>query len=148
MSTERGALGQAKALQHIGEVRKRKAEGKSPPLALCPRCEEPLISTFAFPGSEFFCICCGAKVTFLGPKRGDGDDPKLQARYEELEAEWDENVGSKLMPRGEFWQTTCEQCGGEHGPRPAGGHHAHATDAEREADKRARAWLKERTSSR
>ena len=143
-TSDRGALGAAKALDLIGDVDKRKREGKSPPLALCRGCHAPLISTFAFPGAEFYCVECGRTCGFLNPMRGDGDDPQLQERYEGLKVEWDENAGEKLMPGGAFWQRGCEGCESEEGRRL--GHWEHATDEEREADKKARAWLKERAA--
>lgn len=107
------------------------------PIALCPGCSEPLIATFAFSGYEFLCICCGRRVTFFGPRRGDGTDPILQARLAKLQEEWDEHAGRRLLPRGWFKLTDCEQCRDED-------HWQHVTDEERTADAEARAWLQER----
>lgn len=110
------------------------------PIALCPGCSEPLISTFAFTGYEFLCICCGRKVTFLGPAPGDGGDQQLRERLAELQAEWDEHVGGRLLPRGRFWRDGCKKCANED-------HWAHVTDDEVLRDAQAREWLKERVDA-
>ena len=60
-----------------------------PPMALCPRCEEPLVATFYFPGYEFVCMGCGKRVEFFGPKRGVST-PELEARQAEHQAAFDE----------------------------------------------------------
>jgi hypothetical protein len=112
----------------------------SAPIALCPTCGEPLISTFAFSGYEFLCLCCGRRVTFFGPKKGDGDNPRLVDRLAQLQAEWDAHVGPRLLPHSRFRRTDCEKCkGGED-------HWAHVTEAERVADEEAREWLRARTA--
>lgn len=113
------------------------------PIALCPTCAEPLISTFMFTGYEFLCICCGRRVTYIGPVRGDGDDPKVSARLAELQALWDENAGDKILPTSRFWRDGCERC---HPPEGGLGedHWQHVTDAERAADVQAREWIKGR----
>jgi hypothetical protein len=112
---------------------------QSSPIALCPGCSEPLIATFAYSGYEFLCICCGQRVTFFGPRRGDGDDEQLQARMAELQAEWDEHVGARLLPRSGFRLRGCDLCSQED-------HWTHITDEERVADEQAREWLKERVA--
>ena len=106
-------------------------------MAMCPRCDVPLISTMAFSGSEFYCLDCGAHLGFLSP-RGREATPELNARYEALKAEWDEHAGAKLILSG-GWYEACPDCrvGGEP-------HSAHTTDAEREAHQKALEWLRER----
>lgn len=55
--------------------------------ACCPVDGEPLISTFERPKKEFVCIVCGAYWEFLQP-HGSPETPELQARYEELLAQF------------------------------------------------------------
>jgi hypothetical protein len=103
---------------------------------------EPLIGTLAFSGYEFLCICCGERVTFFGPRRGDGDDPRLLERLAELEALWKENVGDRLLPSGRFWQDDCPKC------RSDEDHWQHITDEELAADVTAREWLRDKMETR
>jgi hypothetical protein len=58
---------------------------KPAPFACCPHCGDPLISTFRFPGAEFYCVACEATFGFLAPV-GKPPTPDLEARYEELQA--------------------------------------------------------------
>lgn len=95
-----------------------------PKMALCPRCEAPLISTMAFRRYEFCCLECGHLCGFLDP-HGAEPTPELEARYQALQAEWDEHVGGRLL---------------------VDGRQGHATDEQRDADRAAREWLKERTA--
>jgi hypothetical protein len=107
-------------------------------MALCPDCDAPLIATFAFSGYEFYCLECGRKVTFFGPKPAE-PSAELDAQYAELKAEWDEHVGAKLVARGSRL-TDCPLCrGGED-------HSVHATQEEWAAHKATLAWLHERAS--
>ena len=57
------------------------------PMAGCPRCKEPLMSTFERPGKEFHCLCCGAWVEFLAPRPIDAAEH--QARHDELRSRFD-----------------------------------------------------------
>jgi hypothetical protein len=102
-------------------IRAGKKDGPPPPMATCPRDDTPLIGTGAFRGAEFFCLTCGGKFGFLAPKPAEAT-PELNARYEALQAEWDEHVGGKLI------------VGSREG----------ATDEELAADVAAREWLAER----
>jgi hypothetical protein len=112
-----------------------------PPMAMCPRCEAPLISTCVFSGYEFYCVECGNRVTFFGPRAAQ-PTPELDARHDALRAEWDEHAGRKLLvPRS--WVDGCDLCRQREGDHPS-----HATDEERAADRAARAWLKERAAER
>ncbi len=113
-----------------------------PPTAGCPTCKAPLIATLAFQGAEFYCLECGNTCGWLSPYRLNAAEVK--DRMEALQAEWDEHVGGKIMPRSVFWRMGCEQCGGDGKPRPEQGHWEHVTEEEIEADKEARAWLKQR----
>lgn len=97
----------------------RKREGREAPFACCPRCPDltPLISTCVFRGAEFYCLECGARVGFLSPKPGE-PTPELRARYEALQAEWDEHAAGLAVD----------------GREPS----------DRDADERARLWLADR----
>ncbi|HEY1690084.1 MAG TPA: hypothetical protein VGF95_14610 [Solirubrobacteraceae bacterium] len=108
-----------------------------PKMAMCPSCNEPLISTFAFRGYEFYCLCCGRHLEFLKPV-GAEVTPELTARQEALQAEWDEHAGRKLLISG--WYDDCELCKA----RDEGYHREHATNEERDADRQAREWLVDR----
>jgi hypothetical protein len=119
-----------------------KDEEKKLPTAGCPSCKAPLISTHAFSKAEFYCLECGRACGFFEPYRLDADE--VEERMAALQAEWDEHVEGKLMSRSAFWRDSCEQCGGDGKPRPEQGHWQHVTEEEIEADKEARAWLKER----
>lgn len=106
-------------------------------MATCPRDGAPLIATLVFRKAEFYCLECGARLGFLSPRAAE-PTPELNARYEALQAEWDEHAGSKLNV-GQWWLERCEQC------KPGGEYHAeHATDEERAAHEAALTWLRER----
>lgn len=57
------------------------------PMAGCPECREPLISTFERPKKEFHCLVCGRWWAFLSPVPIDPEENK--ARYEELLARFE-----------------------------------------------------------
>ena len=57
------------------------------PMAGCPVCREPLMSTFERQGKEFHCLVCGAWVEFLRPT--PIDPSTNQARHDELRARFD-----------------------------------------------------------
>lgn len=61
----------------------------SAPTACCWNDDEPLVSTFKYPGEEWICVVCRQTYAYFDPKPLD-DTPELQARYEELKAQWDE----------------------------------------------------------
>lgn len=73
----------------------RARDGKPPPMATCPRDDTPLISTLAFTYKEFVCLECGGQFGFVEPKPAE-ETPELSARYEALQAEWDEHVAPLL----------------------------------------------------
>lgn len=82
-----------KALAMALEVGSRKGP---PPMACCPHCpgEVPLISTFRWPGAEFYCLDCGGLVSFVGPKAAV-ETPELTADYEARLAEWKAHVAGQ-----------------------------------------------------
>ena len=115
---------------------------KKLPLALCPSCSTPLISTLVFPQCEFYCLNCGNTCGLLDPSRSDPADrdyDMLNAVQNNLAKEWDDNAGSKLLSNS--WYPDCELC------KPHKEYHPEHADAEEwQADKEARAWLVERIS--
>ena len=54
-----------------------------PPMAMCPACDEPLVSTLEFKYKEFICMGCGRKWEFLSPRAAVAT-PELEARQAEL----------------------------------------------------------------
>jgi hypothetical protein len=110
------------------------------PMAGCPGCGAPLVLTFAFSGSEFYCVECGRHVTFFGPVKLNASEH--QERYDALRAEWDEHVGGqKLLSRGGR-HADCPRCvAGEDYD-----HGAHATETEHAAHQSALTWMKQRAS--
>lgn len=110
------------------------------PVACCPSCGAPLIATFAFRKYEFYCLECGAHVEFLRP-RALPPTPELLARYDALKAEWDANVGDRLILDGGY-RRDCEKCtvGGQQ-------HRTHATEEEMLAHAAALGWLARRASA-
>lgn len=64
-------------------------------MAGCPRCKEPLISTFERPKKEFHCMGCGAWIESLSPIP---IDPKEnQERHDELKAMFDAGLRRTIM---------------------------------------------------
>lgn len=60
----------------------------TPPMACCPRDDEPLIMTMERRGAEFVCMVCGTWYGFLAPKPL-APTPELMARLAELQARFD-----------------------------------------------------------
>lgn len=118
-------------------------------MACCPYCFVsrdggplvPLICTFAFSGSEFYCLDCGGCFGWLEP-HGAESTPELDARYEELEAEWNEHAGRKLIGGGAMF-TDCAACKAANEP-----HMRHATEAEKQTHRNALAWLTARSTEK
>jgi hypothetical protein len=52
-----------------------------------------------FRGYEFYCLECGGMFGFLSP-RAEDTTPELKALYEQLDVEFQENVGGKLIVEG------------------------------------------------
>jgi hypothetical protein len=80
-----------KAFGMVIDRAKRQKEGKPPPMACCPSCEEPLIMTFRFPGKEFICVECRGLWGFLDPIAKE-ITPELNARHDELVAKWEKEL--------------------------------------------------------
>ena len=85
---------EVKALGMVLDMQERKKSGKPAPMATCPRCDEPLISTIKFRGKEFICVACRRLWEFLQPKAAEVT-PELQTRYDELKAQWDKEQETK-----------------------------------------------------
>lgn len=56
---------------------------KTPPIALCHACDEPLVSTMEFPGKEWICVVCRRTYEYFGAKQGEST-PELMDRHNEL----------------------------------------------------------------
>lgn len=107
------------------------------PMAVCPNDDTPLIQTLAFSGAEFYCLTCGAHIGYTDPKAAK-PTPELDARYDALEAEWNEHVAGKLrVVKG--WFDDCEKCKAREET-----HDAHATTEEIVAHQAALDWLEQR----
>lgn len=110
------------------------------PLAMCPGCKAPLIGTMHVPKEEFYCLECGRSWGFLQPDKGGSEED--QARYQNLQAEWDEHVAGRLLiPRS--YHRDCNKCS----PARSVYHSDHATEDEIQADFDARVWLAERVGA-
>lgn len=87
---------EVKALGMALDMIDRQKTGKPAPMATCPRCDEPLIATVKFRGKEFVCVACKALWEFLQPKAVEAT-PELHARYDELKAQWDDEIAQQEM---------------------------------------------------
>ena len=92
-------------------------------VALCRKDNEPLVWTFEFPGSEWYCVVCGAKYDALHSFRADAT-VDLAARHAALvdryKAERAERTGQPIPPLPP--QDVMPTCGGcDRQPRPEEG---------------------------
>ena len=108
-------------------------------VATCPGCHDVLVMTFAWRGSEFVCLGCGALLGFLGP-RGVDETPELVERCDARKAEWRELSAGLLS--GGARLTACRDAGGKCGNGEA--HVLHATAVELAAHEAAKARIGER----
>ena len=60
-----------------------------PPMATCPADGEPLVPTFERSGAEFTCVVCGRWYAFCAACEPAESTPELEARLEELTAQYD-----------------------------------------------------------
>lgn len=75
-----------KALGMILDGDRRKADGRKPPMAMCPRCRtEPLVCTLERSGAEFTCVVCGGWFGWLAPVPAE-QTAELDARLEAHQA--------------------------------------------------------------
>jgi len=63
-------------------------ERRERPFACCPRCGEPLVSTFEFRKKEWVCVACPAVWDWLSARAG-AVSPEMQARYDEHKKRYD-----------------------------------------------------------
>lgn len=106
---------------------------------MCRWCGDVLVSTMATRRYEFYCVSCGRSETFFGP-RAAVETPELRARMQQRETEYD-TLSEGLIGDGAMYLNTCTKCKETHEP-----HRGHATSAEIDADKVARARLRARVS--
>ena len=60
---------------------------KASKIAMCPRCKDVLVCTFAFRKYEFYCLRCGWLGGWLDPNAAT-ETPTRLARMETVKAEW------------------------------------------------------------
>lgn len=107
-------------------------------IALCPRCSDPLVMTFAWPGFEFVCLGCGRLTTFLGQLPAV-ETPELLAACDARKAEWQE-LSAGLIPSTVYLQHCAQSGGGCYGEH----HRRHASPEELAAHDAAAARIGER----
>lgn len=76
-------------------------------IAICPSCGEPMIWTFAFSGSEYYCLMCGYNCGMFGAKKIK-ETKKLkyqQKLYKRIFRE----IYKDLIPSGAYFKK-CEKC--------------------------------------
>ncbi len=99
-------------------------------------CGAPLLWTFAFRATEFYCLDCGRRYGMFGVDRVPATTPGLAARLAEATAIF-EPLAAALVVRGSRLLGSCAAC-------DAGEEHAkHATAEEWAADRAARDRLTE-----
>lgn len=76
-------------------------------ITICPNCGEPMIWTFAFSGSEYYCLMCGYSCGIFGAKKVE-ETKKLkyqQKLYKRIFRE----INKDLIPVGAYFKK-CEKC--------------------------------------
>jgi hypothetical protein len=59
-------------------------------VAMCPTCpDEVLVSTFRWPGAEFYCLGCDRGYSFVAP-RPEPPSPELDARIAQANLRFEE----------------------------------------------------------
>lgn len=59
------------------------------PMAVCPYCGDPLVSTFEFKFKEWICMGCDRLLEWLSARDGGIATPEMIARYETHRAKYD-----------------------------------------------------------
>lgn len=90
-------------------------------IPVCKCCNEPLIWTFIFPGSEYFCRECKTTFGMFGNYDLVKKTPGLLKRKEEND-KWFNEIANPILPPG-CYLSECEQCKNEP-------HRNHATKKE------------------
>lgn len=106
-------------------------------IAMCRRCQEPLVSTMMFRKAEFYCVNCGATYGYLEPVPAT-ETPELLSRMDANRTEF-ENLAKGHIGDGAYHMDDCETCRTKHEP-----HLYHATPEELAEDQAARARLRDR----
>lgn len=102
-------------------------------ITICPHCGEPMIWTFAFSGSEYYCLMCGYNCGMFGGKR---QKETKELKYKQnLYRKIFKVISKDLIPSGAYLKK-CDRCNSmqEH-------HIAHATKNELLKDQIARETL-------
>jgi hypothetical protein len=107
-------------------------------VAVCPRCAAPLVATFAFSYTEWYCLDCGNKLGWWMEDR-EPATPELVAKAAAYKQEW-LSYEERLLTGGSMMRD-CPKCSNN---EP---HLRHATDAEVEAHANALAELEMRRLS-
>lgn len=117
-----------------------KQETAVKPKSFAIHCGVPCIPTMHEPHCELYCLECGGSFGMFGTASAS-TTPELQKKWEEVQQEWNENVGGKLLvPRS--LRDGCQQCE----ETKAFDHPSHATDEEKELDRQARHWMNVRAN--
>jgi hypothetical protein len=72
----------------VGNALRLLDKDKKAPMAMCPSCNEPLVSTLEFRGAEFLCVPENKLFGFLSPRPAEAT-PELDARLKELETQYE-----------------------------------------------------------
>lgn len=102
-------------------------------IAVCNYCKEPLISTLAFNGSEYYCLICGNHYGMFDCDTTESDK-ELQYKKKLYERVF-KVIYKDMIPAG-CYRNSCEKCCSmkEH-------HRCHASEDELLKDKLARVFL-------
>lgn len=110
-------------------------------IAGCPRCEAPIVSTFAFRGAEWYCLDCGKTVAWFS-EISLPNTKRNRERLAKREAEFDPIAHALLVPFSKL--RDCDRCQANFDDD----HCLHVNEAEIEADKQAREWIANRVLPR
>lgn len=102
-------------------------------IAICPHCGEPVIFTYLYPQSEYYCLMCGRSYGIFGCER---TSITLELKYKKqvYEAVFKAIYKYIVVPRS--WKNNCEKC------NPMGEYHTeHASDKEKIQDNTVRTML-------
>lgn len=119
-------------MDKLSEAQTESSGDVASPCSIAVCCGTPLIWTFMFSGSEWYCRKCKRDFPMFNAHKIDGT-PELTAEKNENE-QWFRAIAKDCIPRGAK-KRDCEKCeGGEY-------HLDHATEEERAASRRAYAML-------
>ena len=104
-------------------------------ITVCTRCKIPLIWTFLWPSSEYYCINCAGHWGMMSAGNRVDLTPELKAQNEVILRVW-ESLRFNLLCRGSFIRLNCKKCTGSFT------HRDHLTKAEISKDKLATSMMK------